>query len=89
MKRYIDADVLIKTVASFQNNKNHQYVWKIADVISLLKETADRYSVEIVRCLDCEWFHMDEQGCYCDSFDGMAEPTVDGFCSYGEKKAGE
>lgn len=42
--------------------------------------------IEIVRCKDCKYFEQGNDGCNCNSIDGMIGPTENGFCSYGERR---
>lgn len=46
-----------------------------------LRPTVD--AVQVVRCKDCEWFHLDDGG-YCGQ--GQCCCNENGFCSYGERK---
>lgn len=44
----------------------------------------------VVRCKDCKFFCIDDDGfCSCDCCGGLTHPDAGDFCSYGERKDGE
>lgn len=44
-------------------------------------------AVEVVRCKDCEYYHLMEEGFYdCREVWGIDLPQPEDFCSYGERR---
>lgn len=44
-------------------------------------------AVEVVRCKDCLFNDIDEDGWYlCKCFGGLYQPDEDDFCSYGKRR---
>lgn len=44
-------------------------------------------AVEVVRCKDCEYYHLMEEGFYdCREVWGLDLPQPEDFCSYGKRR---
>lgn len=44
-------------------------------------------TVPVVRCKDCKFYDIDEDGWFfCNCFGGLHQPDSGDFCSYGERK---
>ena len=81
MGRHIDADVF----SEYVNNISTHWLnnWSTLGVLAAIDKQPAVDAVPVVRCKDCEWFHLDEGG-YCGQ--GQCCCNENGFCSYGERK---
>lgn len=79
MSKYIDADALLERLPD-----DLPYKGSVKRVL-MQAPTAD--VVEVVRCKDCVYFEMDDDGiCYCLNSTGFDSKDLDDFCSEGERR---
>ena len=86
--RLIDADALGVGRCS-KNILPAAYCAGWNGLIELIEKAPTIDAVPVVRCLECKWWHEDDDVGHCDNPDGLdnyAKP--DDFCSYGERKEG-
>jgi hypothetical protein len=91
MARYIDADKLCKGLKDMAKYQNSYKQSTILGVVSTIENTPTADVVEVVRCKDCIYKTVTEDGEYnpedivceyhmSDGFDS------DDYCSYGKRK---
>lgn len=57
------------------------------DFIDMMDEIPTVDAVEVVRCQDCKYYHLSRLECHNKYMNGII--SVDGFCSYGERRSNE
>lgn len=81
MKEYIDRNALLKDICGNDPSRMEDYYYNaIANA-----PAAD--VVEVVRCKDCKYYKLYHLACVYPHHNGVI--SVDGFCSYGERKEQE
>lgn len=84
MRRYIDADALLKAINQNTSEAHNERCAQILEAI-LYTPTAD--VVEVVRCRDCKRRQIDNFGrIVCVRQGQMIAIEDNDFCSYGESK---
>ena len=58
-----------------------------ADVDNIIRALRDNDVVKVVRCKDCKHYVLQACACRHDNFNGII--SMEGFCSYGERKNNE
>ena len=95
--RLIDADAVEKALWEFR--ATHKYIQERCAIVGCVLEIREQPTIDavpVVRCKDCKYFEMDEDGldvlgvCKCGkiavSYNGEIYPKETDFCSYGERK---
>lgn len=57
------------------------------DLLDIINSAPTIDAVEVVRCKDCEYYHLMEEGFYdCREVWGIDLPQPEDFCSRGERR---
>lgn len=88
MAEYIDREEAKKMVCQYSVFRAQ--LGGLMDVVSFLNDQTTVDAVPVVRCKDCKYYHMFEEGFRdCRHTGGLDEVNPDDFCSRGKRKDDE
>lgn len=83
MPEYIEREALRKAIKGLcWVNKSCEY-----DALKVIKESPTADVVEVVRCKDCKWWHLQERCSYLAEYPDEPYMEADDFCSCGERRS--
>lgn len=98
MSRYIDAEALLKDLkeeleidSPMLNEVENKWIDKgIRIAIKDVKRFPTADVVEVVRCRDCKYSEIDENGnTWCTFYNGKIREMPNGYCWHGERRENE
>ena len=89
MADYINrADILFELETGFFP-QSVEYTEAVSIAKAIIKGAPGVDAVEVVRCKDCEYGEVDENGnTWCTFYNGKIREMPDGYCWHGERKDG-